>query len=222
MKLRLLAPPSPHVATAALTLALTLALVAALAVPARAAEPSAADKTKLEAGEILIKAFQVPGSELPRAQVTAVIEAPMAKVWAVIEKCADYKRTMVRVLESEELSRAGSTVTCRTKVDMPWPFDDLEATTKATHTVEPGKSYRRAWTLVKGTYTRNEGSWTLTPWAGSADRTLVVYEVHAEPTISIPVSIQKRASRSALPDLIEKLRKVSGARPAGQAGPGGH
>ncbi len=209
-------PPRLVAGRCALVLGLSLL---AFAGPAFAAgEPSAADKAKLEAGEILVRSFQVAGSEMPRAQVTAIIEAPMAKVWAIIEKCADYKRTMVRVLESEELSRSGQTVVCRTKVDMPWPFDDLEASTKATHTVEPGKLYRRVWTLVKGTYKRNDGSWTLTPWAGDANRTLVVYEVHAEPTISIPIAIQKRASRSALPDLIERLRKFSGARPAGQAG----
>ena len=92
-----------------------------------------------------MRAFDVAGSDMPRAQVRAVVEAPLTKVWAIIDKCADYKRTMVRVLESEELSRVGQTVTCRTKVDMPWPFDDMQASTKAIHTIDPGKSYRRAW-----------------------------------------------------------------------------
>lgn len=197
-----------------LAFAMATALATALAPsPAAAEDFRAGDTARLDAGEIILRTTEVAGSELPRATVWAVIDAPLARIWAVIDRCADYKRTMVRVLASEELSRKGDVVTCRITVDMPWPFDDLTATTRATHTIDPGKRHRRAWTLVEGDYKRNEGSWTFVPWQGAAERTLAIYSVHAEPNIAIPVAIQRRASRTTLPNLITQLRKVSGAKP---------
>ena len=194
--------------------AIACAMATLLAPPLAAAEDfRAGDTARLDGGEIILRTSDVAGSELPRATVWAVIDAPLAPIWAIIDRCSDYKRTMVRVLASEELSRKGDVVTCRITVDMPWPFDDLTATTRATHTIDPGKRHRRAWTLVQGDYKRNEGSWTFVPWQGAPDRTLAIYTVHAEPNVSIPVAIQKRASRSTLPDLITQLRKVSGAKP---------
>lgn len=187
---------------------------AALALLAVAALPNVAlgdDQAQLDAGEILFRTTAVKGSELPRATVRAVIDAPMERIWAIIERCADYKRTMVRVIESEELERNGGNILCRVKVDMPWPVDDLQATTRAVHTVEPGKRYRRAWSLVEGDYKSNEGSWTLTAFGDKPGRTMVVYEVHAEPKIAVPNFVLKKATRSTVIDLIERLRKLSGA-----------
>ncbi|MEY3014850.1 MAG: hypothetical protein RIT45_3585 [Pseudomonadota bacterium] len=194
--------------------AATFAVVALFGVAfGRPGEAGGDEKARLEAGEVIIRAYAVKGSELPRTKLRAVINAPMEKVWAVIERCNDYKRTMVRVIESKELSRKGNVVTCRVKVDMPWPIDDLAATTRAVHTAVPGKSYSRVWSLVDGDYKANEGGWKLTPWGDKPGRTYVEYEVYAVPKIAVPVWIQKKAARSALTDLIERLRKFSGAKP---------
>lgn len=198
---------------------LVVVLLFAISVPLaagaapRPADPRPADKAKLDAGDVVVRTYAVKGYEMPRATMYAVIDAPIEKVWAVIDKCSDYKRTMIRVLESEELSRKGNVVTCRIKVDMPWPVDDLKATTRATHTVAPGKRYERAWTMVEGDYKVNDGKWVFTPWGDKPGRTLAYYEVHAVPKVGVPVWIMKKASRSALPDLIERLRKFSGAPP---------
>lgn len=194
---------------AALMVALMVALIAAAASPTAA---FADDKARLEAGEIIVRTYDVPGAQMPRAKVWAVIDAPVERVWAIIDQCKDYKRTMVRVLESEELKREGKIVTCRTQIDMPWPIDDLEAITRATHTIEAGKRYQRAWTLVSGGYRRNDGSWTLTPWGDKPGRTLAAYVVLAEPKISVPTWILKKAARSTLPDLLTNLRLVSAGK----------
>ena len=99
------------------------------------------------------------------------------------------------------------TVRCRVTVDMPLGMDDLTAVTDAIHTVKKNKMYRRKWTLVKGDYSKNSGEWLLTPFAKDPNRTLVVYQVHAVPTSSIPVSVLKLAQRKAIPNLFEKLKE---------------
>ena len=161
----------------------------------------------LEKGEILLDIEAVEGSDTPRVNARAMVKAPPEKLWKIIDDCSRYKDTMVRIGESQELSREGDTVTCRTTVDMPFPLSNLTATTRAVHTVEPGKLYKREWNLVEGDYKVNTGSWTLTPFEGDPNRTLVEYVLHADPTTSIPDAIKEAAQKKSIPDLIEKLRK---------------
>lgn len=161
----------------------------------------------LEGGEVIVETEPVEGTETPQLHVRAVIEAAPEKVWAIIEDCSRYKETMVRVEAAEELSREGNVVTCRTTVDMPFPLSDITATTRAVHTVEPGKQWRREWDLIEGDYARNTGSWVLTPYQGNAARTFVDYRILVEPNTSIPDSVRIAAQQKAMPDLIEKLRE---------------
>ncbi len=180
---------------------------AAKKTPAR----SATD-TKLDRGEIIIRNRAVKGSELPRAIMMGVINVPPAKVWRFLSNCNNYKGNFPRTKSSKELSRKGNTVICKVVVDMPWPMDDLWSTTRATHTVRPG-FFKRQWQLVEGTYKKNAGSWTVTPFDKAGKRSRVVYKMHAEPTTSVPKWIQRKASKSTLPDLMNALRKAVGHKP---------
>lgn len=165
------------------------------------------DDEKIANGEIILKTTEQEGSDIPLIEITAVIDTAPEKVWALIDKCADYKDVMPRMSESEELSRDGNKVRCRTKINAPWPVADLEAITLAVHTIEPGKSWVRSWTLESGTFDRNEGSWTLTPY-GDGTKTLVVYKTATQPKSSVPGFIRKMAQKSALPDIIHNMRKA--------------
>lgn len=163
-------------------------------------------KDALGSGEIILETEAVEGTTTPRMHVRAVIEATPEKVWGVIQDCSRYKDTMVRIEEAQELSREGNIVVCRTVVDMPFPLSNLVSTTKATHTVEPGKLYKREWELIEGDYVQNSGSWTLTPYLDDANRTLVDYAIVVEPKTEIPESVRIAAQQKTLPDIIEKLR----------------
>lgn len=165
------------------------------------------DDEKIAKGEIILTTTAQEGSDVPLIAITAVIDTTPELVWKLIDKCADYKKVMPRMSESEELSRDGNKVRCRTKIAAPWPVKDLEAVTLATHTVEPGKSWVRSWTLESGTFDRNEGSWTLTPY-GDGTKTLVVYKAATQPHSSVPGFIRKMAQKSALPDIIHNMRKA--------------
>jgi hypothetical protein len=177
---------------------------------ALATEPVADDKAdaraRLDGGEVIIKATKVEGSGVPKVKAMGVVDAPPEALWAVIEKCGDYKKTMVRTAASEELSRKGNIVRCRVTIELPFPLKNLTATTEAIHSVTPGKKWQRRWSMVEGDYKRNSGSWTLVPFDDSGKRTLVIYEVHAEPNIALPDSIQRAAQKKSLPDLFEHLR----------------
>lgn len=171
--------------------------------------PASADsaKDRLAAGEIIIKTSPVAGSSTPKLRAMAVVDAPPERVWAIIDKCDDYEKTMVRVAEAEELSRQGTKVRCKVTVDMPFPLSNLTAVTEATHTVKPGELWERKWKLVEGDYKVNMGSWRLAPFDDAKTRTLVVYEVVADPKITIPEGIKKAAQKKSIPELMEHLRE---------------
>lgn len=173
------------------------------------ATPAAAQGTnaKLAAGEVIITTQAVAGLDIPRVVATAVIKAAPEKVWALIEKCDDYEKTMVNMKFAQELSRDGNKVRCKTTVDLPWPMDDLSAVSDAVHVEDPGKLYSRTWKMVSGDFDFNYGSWKLTPFNGDANQTLVVYTVHVKPKSAVPDSLKSYAQQNALPDLFEHLRK---------------
>ncbi len=186
---------------------LTLVTACALMCVALSAFAGTKTKDRLATGEVIVSSKAVPGSDAPVVTAMAVIDAAPQAVWALISKCADYKRTMVRTLASKEIWRKGNKIRCRVTVDLPFPLSDLTATTDAVHTVKKGKKWERKWALVEGDYKRNTGSWTLAPFNGAATRTLVIYRVHAEPKVAIPAGIRRAAQRKSLPNLIEHLRK---------------
>lgn len=177
-----------------------------LAWPATASAESASDRVKR--GDIVVQTAEVAGSNTPRVKASAIVDAPMEKVWEIISNCADYPKNMVRVAGAQELSRTGNKVRCKVTIDMPAPISDLTATTDAVHTVGK-KRCERKWTLVEGDYKHNEGSWKLERFGESGEKTLVVYDVFAEPNIAIPQALQKLAQEKSVPDLFKKLREVT-------------
>jgi ribosome-associated toxin RatA of RatAB toxin-antitoxin module len=174
-------------------------------------EPDPRARDRLDRGEILIDTESVPGSHLPRVLVRAVFEAPPERVWAVIDPVRDYESTMANVKRSEELLRERQDdqterVRARITVGMPFPLRDLTSVTDAIHTVVPGESYERAWTLVEGDYRENSGAWRLVPFDGDPTRTLVSYRLHAVPNIRIPAALHGIAQKKVIPRLINSLR----------------
>jgi ribosome-associated toxin RatA of RatAB toxin-antitoxin module len=162
-------------------------------------------KQKLDQGEIMVFGRPVKGSDLPEVVVKAVINAPPARVWALVSRCANYDKFMPRIKASRELSRKGGRILCRVTVDMPFPYSDLTATTEVRHTVGKQRWYRR-WKLIKGDYKVNRGSWVLTPFNGDNKRTYAVYRAQAVPNAYVPGAIRRMAQKSSLPKMIKALR----------------
>jgi len=184
-------------------------LLALLLAPSAAAADDF--QSRLEKGEIFCYPRKVPGSDVPEMVLKAVVNAPMARVWKIIDACGNYKRTQPRVKDSVEVSRKGQRVVCRVTIDLPFPYSDKTSLTEAVHTVTPERCSRR-WKLLSGDYKVNSGSWVLTPFRGDPQRTLVVYRVHAQPDAWVPGWIRKAAQKRSLPEMIRRLRGLSGAK----------
>lgn len=181
-----------------------LVLLAAL-LPAPIARADAWQQA-LDRGEILVYTQQ-RANAAPEVVVKAVVEAAPQQVWKLVSDCGRYPRTMLRIKAARELRRRGEEVVCRVTVDMPFPYADLTATTRAVHRGS-GHRFSRRWELIDGDYRVNRGSWVLGPFGGDPRRTLVVYRVQAEPKVWIPDWIRRKAQSRSLPEMIRRIRSL--------------
>ena len=163
-------------------------------------------KDKLGDGHIDVRMVEVKGYNTPKAVMKAVVDAPPDKVWKIVGDCHNFHKNFDRIASSRLIEKKGSTHICEVVVDMPFPFSDLVAITTAEHKGGPDE-WSRKWSLVRGDYTVNSGSWVLTPYDEAGTRTLVHYQLLAEPTSAIPDSVRIKAQKSSLPDMIKRLRK---------------
>jgi ribosome-associated toxin RatA of RatAB toxin-antitoxin module len=163
-----------------------------------------------------------PTAGAPTYVAEGVVAAPPAEVWVLVSKCADYVHNMPRIAASRELSREGdertqSIAVCEVTADVPFPLSDLTSVTRATMTVDAANgSYTRAWTLLRGDYTVNDGSWRLVPVDGGA-KTQVTYRIHVKPNVSLPDSLVAASQKTTLPQVIQYLRERTSERAAAAA-----
>jgi ribosome-associated toxin RatA of RatAB toxin-antitoxin module len=147
----------------------------------------------------------------PTYVAEGVVAASPAQVWALVSRCADYVKNMPSIAASKELSRSGDessqfTAVCEVTADVPFPFSDLTSVSRATMTVDAKSGgYQRSWTLIRGDYDVNDGSWSLVPLDGGA-KTKVTYRIHVKPKTSLPDSVIQAAQASRLPEVIQYLR----------------
>lgn len=174
-----------------------------------AGSASAQDMKAVARGEVDVRSQDVKGSDAPRIVVTALINASPEAVWKIVSDCRNYTKTFDRIKRSKLLEQKDNTFLCEVEVELPFPFSNLVGVTRAVHTVEPGKEWKRAWTLVRGDYNTNTGSWVLRPYGEDGKRTLAIYTIHADPKNSVPDWVRNKAQKSSLPDMMLRLRKMT-------------
>jgi ribosome-associated toxin RatA of RatAB toxin-antitoxin module len=160
----------------------------------------------LQKGEVVVATSVPEGSNAVFVVAEGVVEAPPARVWALVEACNNYSKTMPRIKESKELSRKGDVITCQITADMPFPLPNLTSVTRAEHTIGGGR-YVRAFKLIEGDYHRNEGRWVIEPFDGDPQRTLARYELALEPKMPAPRSLVEAAQARTIPQLFKGLRE---------------
>lgn len=169
---------------------------------------------------LAVEGFKIDLQEVdtvPTVTAEAIVAAPAERLWAIIDRCADYKDTMVSILASRELWRKGNKRSCDITADLPFPLPNLRGTTEAINTIEPGKRWRRTWHLTEGDYVTNNGSWTLTPV--DAQRTHVVYTLAAKPHITIPAFATRIGQRQVIPALFAKIEAQAQGRAPDESSP---
>jgi ribosome-associated toxin RatA of RatAB toxin-antitoxin module len=147
----------------------------------------------------------------PTYVAEGIVAATPAQVWGLVSRCGDYVKNMPSIAASRELERSGDessrfTAVCEVTADVPFPFSDLISISRATMTVDAQSgSYTRAWTLIRGDYEVNEGSWSLVPVDGGAS-TKVTYRIHVKPKLPLPDSMIQSTQATRLPQVIQYLR----------------
>lgn len=188
-----------------MTLRRTLASLLVFAGLALVPGAAVADAPLPANGQVQISVVSVPGSKTPKVVARAVIAEPPRKVWAVVSDCAHYAGRLPRVKKARLVKQVGNKHTCEVTLAMPFPFSDLTAVTESTHE-ESEAGMSRRWTLVSGDYVVNNGSWEVRPADATGTTSIVTYSVQAEPTTPLPDVVRERAQRTALPELIDRVR----------------
>ncbi len=92
---------------------------------------------RLESGEIIITAHRDKRTGVTKLKAVGLMKAPPAKLWAIVDKCGGYKRTMLRIRSAKEVWRRGNKVKCAVVLAMPFPLQDITTITVALG-VPPG------------------------------------------------------------------------------------
>ncbi|UCG43380.1 MAG: hypothetical protein JSU73_01820, partial [candidate division WOR-3 bacterium] len=185
-----------------------LLLQLAMTVSARAAVDPA-DSARLDRGAILVSRPNSGMRGVAGGQARGVIEAPIGRVWEVLNKSNEFSEYMPRYLVSwlvdsgvldglpDEVSRVGvekvaeslrldswigDTVYFYNVLDMPFPISDRWYLLRMTR---DHASHKIDWTQVVGNTRVNFGSWHLEP-LGVGDRTVATYTTFSDPGIMLP------------------------------------
>jgi hypothetical protein len=203
------------VATKLLTLTLTLTLAPAVALtlaPARAGAATADWTERLDRGEVLVYSTTIKGQQEPQWIMKAVVDAPPARIWALLADCAGYRRIMPRIKAARKERQTARSDVCTVTVDMPFPYSDMTSTGLSTYHRQGKGVLIRRWRQLRGDYKLNRGEWRLAPFKGDPNRTLVTYRVIAVPKAWVPDWIRRLAQKRSLPETVRMLRREAVAR----------
>ena len=164
-----------------------------------------AERARLDQGEIIITNSAAPDHIGRVATARAVIDAVPEKVWPLVWDCSRFSQTMPSIAKSEMVEHSERSTLCRVVADLPFPFSDLTSLSRAVLEVEPGVRWQRAWTLVEGDYTVNQGSFTLVPWGQG--KTLATYRIDARPKVPLPDWLLAKIQADRLPEMMVRIRK---------------
>ena len=183
----------------------TLALVATLAVAAEArAEP-----------QIQVETASDPDGGVAVHAVLEVAATPDA-VWGVIATCEADAELFPDIETSHTESRSDGAQLCVSRADAPFPFPDPQtALYVEDEAPRADGTRRRRWSQVegRGSYLRNEGTWTLTALGGEPERTRLVLDTVVDVGGFLPdwivAPFQRRNTRIALERIAERAAEAT-------------
>ena len=180
--------------------------VAALAQPVEFPKLTDDEKKKLDANAVIIHELKPTDSRGVSAESIGVIDAPSTEVWPIVRDC-QYFAAFMPSTKTSSLKDEGGDKVCFDELRLPFPLANLWADTKSVMREEPAGHFHRAWSLVRGTYKRNRGSWTVLPWGADGKKSLVIYLIDSDPSVLIPDIILRAAQTGSLPEVFASIRK---------------
>ena len=166
---------------------------------------SADETTKLKAGDVVVRSLTPTADSGVSVRAFGIINASPDAVWPVVRDCQYFKDFMPRTKQSRLMSKTGQTAVCFFEIDMPFPFDNLSSSVRSVEKALPQGGHTRSWTLIEGSYRRNNGSWTVVPWAQT--KSLLVYFIDIDPKVSIPDFVIRKAQAGKLPEVFEAVER---------------
>ena len=167
---------------------------------------TAAETKRLDAFETVVHEVTPTDNRGIGIESMGVVDAPSHEVWPVLRDCQYFSHFMPRTKTSTATVEAGVPL-CHVELGLPFPLTNLWSDTSSVQREEPAGHFHRAWTLVRGTYRRNSGSWSLVPWGPEKKQTLVVYAIDSDPQLLIPDAILRSAQNGSLPEVFTAIRK---------------
>lgn len=167
---------------------------------------SDAEKKQVEASGILVRERTPTDNRGVSAEAIGVVDAPPDEVWPVVRDCEHFSKFLPSTKASSKKVEQGAWV-CFDEISLPFPLTNLWADTRSISDETPGGPYHRTWTLVRGTYRRNQGSWSVLPWGSEGKQSLVVYLIDSDPSMAVPDFLLKSAQTGSMPEVIAAVRK---------------
>ncbi|MCB0218177.1 MAG: hypothetical protein KDH09_00660 [Chrysiogenetes bacterium] len=144
-----------------------------------APEAGSADwNRRLERGDVIIDARDIPSTGLKLATVTAVVDAPPPVVWEVFQDAGEFRRFLYQVKDSAELERRDGNRYFRISIEPDalarMVTGDITFTAEISEVVDTQAGvWRGDFTGIEGNVERVYGAWRLETY--SNNRTLVQF-----------------------------------------------
>jgi len=183
-----------------------LAATGAFATPVTASTLCDGRNSEITDGSVIVIERPPTDGRGVAIQACGRVDAPPEQVWPVMIQCDYFEEFLPSVASSKLLSRDGEVAVCETDINLPFPLSNIHSVTRNIETALESGGFAKRWTLVRGSYKRNVGSWTVLPWPEDANRTLLVYDVDIDPDSLIPDFILRRIQSSTAPDVFAAVR----------------
>lgn len=175
-------------------------------------------RQRLAAGEIVTTEREPTGGKGVAFRSMHVLPYPPEVVWPVVRDCDRFDEFLPHVVRSDRHDVAGTT-TCTVVTDLPFPLGEVTSEVSVTFHTLDGGGHRRSWTLVRGDYVRNDGSWTVVPWGEYAAESLAINEMDVQPDSMLPTFLVRAVQYHHLPESWAAIEARARALAAPHEGP---
>lgn len=177
-----------------------------------APRPSAADKGKFHSGDVVVELTR--SESVNRGVVTGLIQAPVAKVRPLVERCWEYANWRTSLKDTTLERRVDSeTVICGGTALVPFPARDRRGHFRVrnyTATLNGVDSFISTFQYIDGSGNLNDmfGYWVLQPYGKNGEHTILKHVLNVDIGGWLPSPLVRWATGRILPDTIFGIRKV--------------
>ena len=163
-----------------------------------------AQLSDLNKGEVVVVKLPPPGDAGVRFRAFKKMPVAPSKLKPIFIECEHFKDFMPRTLKSMVSNKKERSAICEIVVDMPFPFSDLWSVVDTSWGETSAGVWIRKWSLIRGSFRRNEGSWTVIS-TKAPNESIAVYEASVDPDVPIPDMILRAAQVNTIPDLMQAV-----------------